>query len=464
MKTSKLIKTVTKKINFSLLYFLLSIFIVLTGTYLAIQYAKGDLRPTDQGFATESGMLSANSFPPGAKVLIDGKPMGATDDTFYLVPGEYDIEIVDERRGFFPWKKTVTIQKGLVTQTNARLFKSVPSLTPLTFNGTENLTISPNGQKIVYFTASASAEKNGLYLVELESNNFNFFKNEAKQLTLQAPDLTNADYIWSPDSSELLLITQEKQSLIDLNKKNKWNELQDLTSFEMKQLLSLWEEEMYQRERQFLANFPDEIIEIATSSAFNVYLSPDKEKMLYQVNTEITLPENLILNIIPSNTQPEQRNLKPGKYYIYDRMDDKNYELSINNLPVNPEIQDKTNFYKHLLATDLDQEIPMSFEASPAAFTKLQKDNLNETALNFNIYHSSLFLNTLQWFPDSRHLMYIEDNNIYLIEYDNTNRNKIPTWSFYENFIYPWPDGSKIIIISTPSEELPKNLYSVDLK
>lgn len=123
---------------------------IVAGTYLAVQIGKG-YRPTTKGL-TGTGLLAANSFPSGAQVYLDGKLATATDDTLSLTPGQYTVTI--KKEGYLPWEKTLTLQKELVTQTNATLFKSVASLTPLTLNGAATITPSPDGQKIAFVVAT----------------------------------------------------------------------------------------------------------------------------------------------------------------------------------------------------------------------------------------------------------------------------------------------------------------------
>ncbi len=70
------------------------------------------------------------------------------------------------------------------------------------------------------------------------------------------------------------------------------------------------------------------------------------------------------------------------------------------------------------------------------------------------------------WLPDSRHIILIENGTISLIEYDGTNRAVIYAGSFADNFVFPWPDSSRLVIISsfpTPTASEP-NLYGINLK
>jgi len=75
-----------------LLITLISGSLLLAGTLIAIQFAKG-YRFSRQGILQGTGLLAANSFPNGAQVYVNGKLSTATDNTLNLDPGEYDVEI-----------------------------------------------------------------------------------------------------------------------------------------------------------------------------------------------------------------------------------------------------------------------------------------------------------------------------------------------------------------------------------
>ena len=462
-------------------YTLLSIAFVVAGSYLAIQYARGNWRVTDNGVVANTGLLNANSFPTGAQVFINDKLVTATDDTIYLEPDVYQIKIIKE--GYSTWKKELDIQKELVTQTNAVLFPVAPSLIPLTFTGISKLHPSPDGQKLLFYTDSASIDaKNGFYILELNSN-FLSLQNSPKQLTddLPALNLAEANIIWSPDSTELILMTTKevggKEFLLTTNAKIELNEQKDI-AYQRQRILSGWEEEIYLKERQYLAKFPEEVIEIATMSAKNVYISPDKKRMIYTATASASIPEEIVPPIPATNTQIEERDLVPGNIYVYDREEDKNFRVLseterpylIDSLIATESAQlidqdTELNFItKILLSNDLDQEKAKSLEASPTAFLRLQAADKLATAKNFAHYYTGTQLNSLQWFPDSKHLLYITENKVQVMEYDGQNNTVVYSGPLAEEFVYPWPDGSKLLIRTRFSPDSPFNLYAINLK
>lgn len=454
------------------MYTLFAAAFIITGTIISIQYAKGNLRFTDEGVVQGAGLLAANSFPSGAEVYVGGKLVTATDDTIYLEPGEYAVEI--RKDGYAPWSKTLTIEQELVSQTNAKLFPVAPSLSPLTFTGVQNLHPSPDGQKVVYYTASASAErKNGLYVLDLSGTSPLPFQRGPRQIAYDSDNFTlaTAEFIWSPDSTELIVMSNDREVLLPISNTSDLDTLPDIV-FTKKQLLSEWEQEMYLRERQFLAEFPDEILEIATQSARNVYISPDKKRLLYTASESRVIPDTIVPPLPATNTQREERTLVAGGIYVYDREEDKNFRVA-TEASAAAEASDPTiialgenqavKHAKSLLALDvLDQTSPF-LTASASAFTVLQTENSTETAQKFNVYHSSLYANTVQWFPDSKHLLYLDGNTIKVMEYDATNRTTIYAGPFIDQFVYPWPDGSRILIKTAFSPDSPQNLYGIEL-
>lgn len=443
-------------VNNRFLYTFLSALFIITGSFVAIQYAKGNFRLTREGFIPESGLLSANSFPPGAEVLINDKLITATDDTIYLEPGEYDVKII--RDGYSAWQKRLRIEKELVTQTNAQLYPTTPSLSPLTFTGASFVSPSPDGQKIIYYTASASSQlKNGLYVLELGNPLF-MMQRGPRQITGDSSELQagEAEFIWSPDSTQVMMFTPTREVLLSLDRKNDLEVLPDI-SFQRKQILSEWEEEMYVRERQFLVRFPVEMIQIATQSAKNVYLSPDKKRLLYTATSAAELPENIVPPVPATNTQLESRTLEPGAIYIYDREEDKNFKIG-------EESPEATSSAKALLATDLYTSTPLTLAASPSAFTTLQASTSAETTRKFNQYYTPLYAATFQWLADSKHVLYAQNDRILVKEYDNTNQTVLYSGPFAPYFIYPWPDGSRVLILTSFSPGSPQNLYAIELK
>jgi len=382
-----------------LVAFLALAFIVF-GSYLAINYAKG-YRPS---LATKTfegtGLLAANSIPKGASVFINNKLTSATDDTLNLPPGEYQIKIAKD--GYIPWEKTLVLEPELVTETNARLFPSVPNLKPLTSSGAINPLPSPDGQKILFSVNNATNNaKNGLYILDLLDRPL-ALNSQPRQISR----LVNGDFSWSPDSSQILVSQPDSNFFLNSNSLNDLANIKDVTA-QLPLIKKQWAEDLNKKQKEQIKLLPEFMQNLATSSASLISFSPDELKMLYLATQSAQIPENLIPPLPASSTQLQARQIKPGNYYVYDLEEDRNF-----------------------LIAPYQENIP------------------------------------ILWYPDSRHLITIEDSKIIILEYDATNRAVIYAGPFADNFVFPWPNGSQLIILASLNggSNLPPNLYSINLK
>jgi hypothetical protein len=453
---------------------------IIIGTAIAIRFAQG-YRPSRQSLVAGRGLLVANSSPTGARILVNGRFTSATNDTLYLDPGTYTVQI--EKEGYLPWKKELIVEKELVTQANALLFPVAASLTPLSFSGAQSPVPSPDGQRLAYYSASASAEtRNGYYVLELTDNPL-ALQRGSRQITRPSVNfpLGSTTAVWSPNSGQLLLVSPKKSVMLDPGKLNDLDALPDI-SFQLRTIFSQWEEEMYLRDRERLSKFPPLLQRVATDSAVNVYFSPDEKRLLYTAAQSFTLPSGLLPAKFGSNTQPEQRTTEPGGIYVYDREEDRQFRLGNDPTftaaptpaptPVprrgRPAVaaSPTPSPLKYLLATDLASPRALSLSASPSAFTRLQSEDANETARRFRRYHTPLFTHALQWFPDSTHLISYDGGGVTVLEYDNGNQMRVYSGPFNQSFVYPWPNGSRLLMLTNFNQEaqVPENLYTIELR
>lgn len=454
----------------TLVIFLATLAFILGGTYLMIRYAQG-YRPTRTGTIRGTGLLSANSFPTAAEVYINGKLTTATDNTLNLNPGEYEIEI--KKDGYHNWSKKMQITEELVTETNAQLFPTSPSLEPLTYTGATMPVPAPDGTKLAFTVASASAvAKNGLYVQDLSASPI-LINKTARQIarTESGYDYTTSTYTWSPNGSEIL-VSFESGAHILLNS-NQFNDLASLkdVTVRLPQILSEWELELAREERVQLLLLPDFMASIATESATNLYFSPDNKRLLYQATTDIEIPTGLVPELPSSSTQAEVRTLKPGSWYVYDLKEDKNF-LIIESDATSQQDQDTKEELdmvftpsKFTLLPNFITPIPAELISSPSAFHRLQDDVLITDSIKlFNAQYSPIFVDAIQWYPNSAHLIITTDTGIDIVEYDGTNRVTLYGGPMDKSIVYPWPDGSKIITRIAFSEGTLPNLYTIKLK
>lgn len=439
--------------NRRVLFTFLSATIIFLGTLLAIKFAQG-YRPGRDGLR-ETGLLSANSYPTGASVYINGNLTTATDDTLNLTPGEYDIEI--RKDGYTAWKKRLKIEKELVTQTNALLLPVAPSLTPLTYTGAQHLTPSTDGQSILFTTASASASKaNGIYILDLSDSPLALQKG-ARQIASYPDefDTNKLTFLWSPDSSQILMSDGRHNVMLNAGRTNDLESLRDIT-VNVEQVLSEWDTEVTQKRISALEKFPPEIVKLATNSATHVYLSPDQERIVYTATESATIPETLIPPVQAANSQPQERTLTAGRIYTYDRHEDRNFAIAEATYIVasSPTPSPTPRPRRGQTTQEFEEAVPTSQER---VLTRIQ--SMKESL-------SGLYTGAPQWLPDSRHLILMNGEGIEIVEYDGTNKTLVYAGPFAHQFLYPWPNGSKLLILTNfhqPASDV-LNLYALGLR
>ena len=386
--------------------FVLSVFTtIIIGTIIISLLARGYRINIKNGLVLNpSGLLSVTSQPKPASVFINDRLITATDDTINLPPATYDVKITKD--GYLAWQKIISVKKEIVSLTDAHLFKSAPSLEPLSLSGAINPQVSPDKSKIVFAVASASAStSNGLYIVEL-SNTPLGAKNTPKLIIPNSFSINWANALsfqFSPDSNQVLATFANQVYQIDLNNPSK--PLYDVT-LQLSLIKQSWHEKEDQIIKDRLTLLPQELTPfISTQSALFVQVNQNKDRVLYLSAQDGYLDDALITPPPSKSDQTQQRQIQAGNYYIYDIKQDTNFLIG--------SLQD---------------------------------------------------INSPFWLPNSNHIAYANNNSLKSTEYDSTNTNTLFTNQFEPSIIAPWFDGSKIVILTntlTPNQD---NLYTVGIR
>jgi hypothetical protein len=398
-----------------------------------IAYGRGYRLDLNKTSIKPTGLISASSDPTGAQIFVDGKLKTATNNSFGVDPGFYTIRISKE--GYISWEKKIRVQGEVVSGASAFLFPANPSLSPLTTLGIAKPTLSADGTKVAYTIPAnhldaTSAKKSGLWYYELSEGPLGR-NRDAIQLDQTAGfDFDTSSITWSPDATELLVENAAGSRLYILNKPNTYT---DVTATRL-QLLTDWNTARIDTEKQKLAAFNPAIVNIATTSAKIISFSPDETKILYEATASATIPQIIKPPLIGINSTTEDRNIKPGKFYVYDSKEDKNYFL-------------------------LDQkELPSPSPAPASTRGESTRGGPKSVVSALDI--------PIHWFPTSRHLLLTLQGKIDIMEYDRTNWITIYSGPFVNNFVAPWSNGSRIIILTNLNGDalsLP-NLYTVNLR
>lgn len=394
---------------------------VIGGTYMAVKFSEGYKLDFTKKFLVPNGILVANSDPKGADVLIDGKLKTATNNSLSLIPGKYSIEI--KKDSFTPWKKEMVIEKELVTLADAFLFPQIPDLKPLTFDEVINPQISKDHSRIAFATGTTS-DNPGLWVIDLNSSLFGIVRPTVQIVSTKdtLTDFSKATFFWSPDSRQVVLqpFQTTRIYLLDPTKTNTLNAASDVAkTFDTIKLT--WQKEEDIKEKAKYKKVPLVLAEILKTSASNIDFSPDGTKILYVATASAVIPDTLIPPLSASSTQKETRTLSPNKLYVYDIKEDRNFEIPFN--------------------------VP-----SPTPTAKSLRSKVTPTPSKSLNPYIPISLVTPQWFPTSKHLVWIEsdknNDKIVAIEYDGTNLTEVFTGSFIKPNVFTTPDSGKIVILS----------------
>lgn len=298
-----------------LIFFLTILIVGLAGTYVSF-YARGYRFNLQTLKFDPNGILVIKSEPDGAQVYINGNFKAITNTNLPLAPGTYDVEV--KKDGFFTWSKRLTVEKEIVTQVNASLFKTAPSLSPVTSGGASSPTASPDGRRIGYI------DPQGLWVIDVYSLPLGFSR-EPRRIT--DGNLSGATFEFSPDGSKILLTTSQGVFLLQSNTFTPQAERVNLAS-QKQSILNEWKNEKRIANLTIVRNLPPELSEIFLRKTASLVPSPDGQMILYTASASATLAEGLIPPLPGASTQKQERTIEVGKTYVYDIKEDRNFFIS----------------------------------------------------------------------------------------------------------------------------------------
>lgn len=406
-KVKDLSKKVNKQFVFSTLIFS-GLILVTIGVVL---YGKGYRFGTDinsgQIELKGTGLLVTKSIPDGAQVFVDGKLKTATDNTINLPPGEYDIKIFKE--GYFPWEKHIKIDTEVVSKAEALLVPTAPKLESVTDLGASNPIMDPTITKIAFNVSSQSSAKNGIYVFDMKSNPLLTLQNSSSQIIDDAFDLFSQSQVsWSPDGKDIIATISADRTFPDsyLLDTDRANSPPNNVTSSIDTVNESWTKLKNAKAHAVLDSLPRPVRKMSADNFQVMAYSPDQNKILYTASRSASLPIIIKPRLVGVDSTPEQRSIQEGHVYVYDIKEDRNYEMDAGN-----------------------------------------------------------FQGAYSWFTDNKHLIFVRNKQVHLMEYDGLNDTVVYAGPFIEDYIFPWPDATRIVVLtSLGNSNIPPNLYTISLK
>jgi hypothetical protein len=374
----------------------------------AIFLAKGYRYQSDTNTFSGTGIISVSSLPDQASVYLDGHLTTATDDNITsLPPKNYKVRIVKE--GYIPWEKDIEVKQGLVSEIKATLYRSIPTIYPITYSGVEYAILSPDNLKLMYIIPNglegglAAERKSGIWVWVMSSQGgLGLGSGEQQRQIVQSAgvDYSNAHFRWSPDSSQIFVDLPERKLLLDTNRLN--DVPRDITATYQATLKS-WDQTESQTRLTKLAQIENPELRKTASSSATLKWSTDETKVLYAD--------------------------KDGNFKLSDLNLDKQYELpAATDYEFLPDS-------KHLVMIEAATASPNPKATPQATASASIKDNFAQVRVS-------------------------------IIEIDGTNKAEIYYGSIDPNIVVPWPDNSRLVVISSlPTQTASEpNLYGINLK
>ena len=369
-----------------------------------ILYAKGYRLNLKSKKLQPTGIIAVNSYPKASLVFLNGKLVGATDINLNLQPGEWEIEV--KKEGYTSWKKKVNLKEGVVISLDVVLFPKNPTLKPLTSIGVTKAVQIDNLDKLLLFMIRNDPKKDGVYLFDL--NNGPISLKKKPQILVKLANYTDTEQLDIKNLSPIFspdfkqfILTLSSKKYLFSTNPNQQEPLNITDSY--KSLLDAWEKEKEKNNLDILKSFPDEFEKIATSSFEIISFSPDETKLLYKAKKNLTLPIFKKPRLVGVNPTKETRDLKKNKLYVYDKKEDKNYLITTESLPI--------------------------------------------------------------WYSDSKHLVFVKDSSVAVIDYDGTNERIIYSGPFEKDFLSVNSKGNLILLLNLNAKINPlPDVYEVIVK
>jgi len=402
----------------SFLISFITVCIIIGTAAIIITYGRGYRFDVSNRAVNSTGLVVVQSDPSGAQIFVNDKLTSATQSTLTLPPGQYTITVTKD--GFQPWKKQITIKGEVVNKIEALLLPVNPSLTALTVNGAVSPALSPDGSKLAYvipeqpqatISGSLNPTKPGIWVLDLVDKPLGLNRDARQIAQSNGIEFENATLTWSPDNTQILAVLPDEISyILYADQLNSIPRQTTITSVQ-----TIWENIKIQRMKEQTATIPKEFLAFASQSAAILALSPDETKILYEATDSASLPPVITPPLLGSNPTPENRTTTPDMLYMYDIKEDRNYLLGP---------------------------------------TASYKDTSDPSLL------------TIRWLPSSRHLLFVHDDRIQIMDYDATNIRTAYAGPFWDNFAVPWASGGKIVILTNLNAQASavNNLYVVNLR
>jgi len=217
---------------------------------------------------------------------------------------------------------------------------------------------------------------------------------------------------WSPDSKQILASFTNPFPIDYLLSAGNLNQNPENVTTTLFSIDAGWQNLKAEKQKALMDSLRRPLRKIVLENFNILEWSDDETKILYTASRSANLPLIITPQLIGTNSTIEERGIKKGAIYVYDIKEDRNYKI-LDSLPESKD--------------------------SPIL--------------------------PIMWHPDSKHLIYVHEGKIDIMEYDAQNQTTIYAGPFVNGYVSPWPDATKLVILTNLGNPLnTPNLYTISLK
>lgn len=379
-----------------------TVLIIFGAFSVAVLLAKGYTFSPSQKKLLGTGIISIKSDPDSASVYIDEHLTTATNATIPSLIPK-QYKVKVVKEGFIPWEKLIDVKEGLVSEIKIHLFPSIPTIYPLTFNGVKSPSLSPDGTKLVFVVPSG--KRAGVWVWTMVKNQPIAFARTAEPHQV-SQSVGSVDYV----SAEFKWSTDSKEVIASVGGNNYLldserlnSEPKDITPT-LSSTLKGWEEDLKIKNEARISLITDQRAHKIASEGGALKWSPDETRFIFSSVLD-SKPEIKVASAAAKLKADQQKS---------------------SSLVTDAKVFDLEKGKEYLL---------------PPAKSYL-------------------------WLSDSANIVLVEEGKISVVDFDGSNRQVIYAGNFLDDFVFAWPDASRLVLISTfptPTASEP-NLYGINLK
>jgi len=436
----------------------------------------------------ESGILNIESKPKGAKITINGESKGTTPDKIELISGKYEIKIAKD--GYSQWQKEIHVEPGIVSDLTVSLFPEDLKLEQITFTNIDKAFFSDTGDIIIYTILEGNNK--GIWETKIEKSIFDIASSPSTKLSdievipEECLNSSNYDIQFSQTNTKIILSCNlDTHTLFKLiNAQNPSEEPINLNSelgFNPSNINFA-----YNSDNLLITNGNLYLNYNIGSKAINfIKLEENKDDFIYAFIKDNLLvleynydKSSRFLRTISANLNRTDINLSEeiditritgmtGSYddsYIAINAD-KTYILDIENF--SSEILLLSENTLDIISWSPDGKSLLYIEGDilKSAFIKELPDDGIKLEISNIINNYNNEENSIKWNHNSEQLVVYntEDQQIYSIYKDGTNKKILFNGSLTNNNTYVISENETFLVILTQDEGINSNLYSVKL-